>query len=244
MKNELVHSRSGNVFCDSRRVAEKFKKQHQHVLEKIDSLRKNLESLAVEKPPAKKPAFPLLFIEKTHFYRGQNFRYIEMNKPAFSMLVMKFTGKKALEHQLAFNDAFFLMEQALLRQGNLEWQREREQGKQIRLDFTDEIKTFVEYATGQGSKNAKMYYVTLTKLQYKALKLIEKNEKIDKHFRNTLDIMELHHLVSAEVAARNALVEGMERELHYKDCYQLAKVRVFQLAETLIPNLKRIDIHA
>lgn len=244
MKNELVYSKKGELFCDSRLVAEKFGKQHQHVLEKIDSLRKNLESLAVEKSTTKKPVFPLLFVEKTHFYRGQNFRYVEMNKPAFSILVMKFTGKKALNRQLAFNDAFYLMEQALLRQKNLEWQQEREQGKQTRLDFTDEIKTFVEYATKQGSKNASKYYITLTKLNYKALKLIEINEKIDKQFRNTLDVMDLHHLLSAEVAARNALVEGMERELHYKDCYQLAKVRVFQLAETLIPNLKRIETYA
>ena len=133
------------------------------------------------------------------------------------------------------------MERRLLNQNNLEWKQEREQGKQIRLEFTDEIKTFVDYATAQGSQNAQRYYANFTKMNYKALGLIEKNEKIDKQFRNLLDRMDLHNLVTAEYHAKSALLEGMERELHYKDIYQFAKQRVIKLADVLLlPESKQL----
>lgn len=242
MKNELVHSSKKEVYCDSRVIAEKFGKQHQNILRKIDNLKADLENLDTQKATPKKHTTTETFKEKTHFYRGQNFRYYEMNRPAFSLFVMSFTGKKALEWKRKFNDAFYTMERVLLQQDNLEWQREREQGKQIRLELTDEIKTFIEYATNQGSSQANKYYITLTKLQYKALGLIEKNEKIDKQFRNTLDTMELSSLLSAERVARKALIDGIEQGLHYKDIYQLAKQRVFQLADILvIKQTKRLE---
>ncbi len=234
MKNELVKTYREEIFCDSRTVAEKFGKQHKHVLDKIDNLRRDLNNLVAENLSPKKHKNQCLFVEKTHVYRGQDFRYIEMNRSAFTILVMSFTGKKALQWKLNFENAFCHMEQALLRQSNLEWKREREQGKQIRLELTDEIKIFVEYATAQGSQNAEKYYITLTQLQYKALGLIEKNEKIDKQFRNTLDMMELNQLLSAEMIARKALSEGIERKLHYKDVYQFAKSQVFQFASLII----------
>ena len=126
------------------------------------------------------------------------------------------------------------MERSLLRQKNLVWQREREQGKQIHLNLTDEIKTFIDYATTQGSKNANKYYITINLMQYKALGLIEKNEKIDNQFRNTLDIMDLNNLESSEKVARKALIDGMEQKLHYKDIYQLAKQRVLLLSDIMI----------
>lgn len=157
-----------------------------------------------------------------------------MNKPAFSFLVMRFTGKKAIEWQLKFNAAFYQMEQAILRQSNAEWIATREGSKQARLALTDEVKPFIGYAIRQGSNNAKKYYLLITKMEYKALGLIEKNEKISDEFRNTLNMMDLSHLISAEYVARNALVEGMEQSLHYKDIYQLAKQRVLQLADILI----------
>lgn len=233
MKNELVHSWKSEVYCDSRTIAEEFNKQHQHILRKIDQLRTELANLDHQNGTPKNDVIEI-FKERTHFYRGQSFRFFDMNRPAFSLLVMGLTGKKALKKKRIFNLAFYQMEEALLRQDNLEYQKTREQGKQIRLGFTDEIKLFIDYATTQGSKNAKKYYITLTKLQYKALKLIEKNEKIDKQFRNTLDIMDLHNLLSAEQVARKALIDGIEQKLHYKDIYQLAKQRVFQLADIMI----------
>ena len=233
MENKLVITRKEEVFCDSRIIAKKFSKQHQNVLKKIDKLRTDLTILDGQNKPTNRKTIEV-FKEKKHFYRGQDFRFFEMNKPAYSLLVMGFTGNKALKTKRAFNDAFYQMEQILLRQDNLEWKGTREQGKQIRIELTDEIKTFVNYAIAQGSKNASKYYITITKMQYKALGLIEKNEKINKDFRNTLDSMDLNHLLAAENVARKALINGIEQELHYKDIFQLAKKNVMQLADIMI----------
>ena len=104
-----------------------------------------------------------------------------------------------LELQENFIEAFEKMEQELLKvktnQSNLEWSKTREQGKNIRLELTDTIKEFVEYATEQGSKNANRYYSNITKMEYKALGLMQ--EKIPK-LREVLDTMELFQLIMAE----------------------------------------------
>jgi len=242
-KESLVIVRSNEVFADSRTIAEKFKKQHRNVLKKIDQLRKDLAELDAPNGAPKKDEELEVFREKTHFYKGQNFRYFEMNRPAFSLLVLGFTGKKALIVRRAFNKAFYDMERMLLNHSNLEWLRSREQGKQVRLEMTDAVKHFVEYATRQGSKNAKMYYANLTVMTYKALGLIEKNEKVRNEFRNKLDQMDLFILTSAERVAQKTLLEGMELGLHYKEIYQLAKQKVIVLADIMIikPRSKQLN---
>jgi len=234
MKNELVYFNRNEIFCDSRMVAEKIKKQHKNVLAAINNLRQNLESLEAENLVTKECYRSLLFFEKRYVYRGQEFRYIEMNRSAFTILILGFTGKKALIWKLQFEKAFYQMEEVLLRQSNLEWRREREQKKQIRLDLVDEIKTFIEYATANGNQNAKHYFTTIAQMQYKALGLISENEKIDKQFRNSLDAMDLHNLLSSEMIARKALLEGIDQKLHYKDIFQLAKQRVLQFADIIL----------
>lgn len=242
MKTELVKSIRQDIFCDSRVIAEKFGKQHQNVLKRLDKLMINLADLDGQKEPTKKAISTEVFKEKSHFYRGQNFRYFEMNRQAFSLFVMGFTGKKALEWKRKFNDAFYQMEKVLLQQSNLEWKGTREQGKQIRIELTDEIKTFIEYAVAQGSENASKYYLLITKMQYKALGLIEKNEKVSKDFRNTLDSMDLNHLLAAENVARKALIDGIGGNLHYKDIFQLAKNKVIQLADIMVISPKQLTI--
>lgn len=238
MDKDLVQIQGQLILTNSQIVAEKFGKNHQYVLQKIDKLKAELFDLRCKKPctlnSSEKHKIIKIFKEKTRFYRGQNFRYVEMNRPAFSLLCMRFSGKKALEWQDKFNDAFYQMEQVLLQQSNLEWKGTREQGKQIRLDLTDEIKTFVEYATEQGSKSAHRYYSNITKMEYVALGWIAYNEKVSDDFRNTLNSMDLNHLLAAENTARKALIEGMEQKLHYKDIFQLAKANVIQLADIMV----------
>ena len=235
MKNELVKSYRQEIYTDSRIVAEKFGKIHAKVVLVIDKLLSDLNDLSLSVSASLKHRKAIkIFRKKDSFYRGRNFKYYEMNRPAFSLLCMRFTGKKALVWQDKFNDAFYQMEDILAQQSNTEWITTREHGKQIRLGLTDEIKTFVDYATKQGSKSAKMYYVNITKMEYKALGLIEKNEKVSKDFRGLLNIMDLNHLLAAENVAKKALMDGMAQNLHYKDCYQLAKERVLQLADIMV----------
>lgn len=83
MEHDLVHFKKTGVFFDSRMIAEKFKKQHKHVLEKIDKLKQDLKGSGVEN-----------FKEKTFKSRGQTYRCVEMDVSSTLLLMMEFVGKK------------------------------------------------------------------------------------------------------------------------------------------------------
>ncbi len=70
-------------------------------------------------------------------------------------------------------------------------------------------------------------------MEYKALELIAKNEKVSKNFRDTLDAMQLSFLVTAEQVAKSAIQQGMDDGLHYKDIYQFSKEKVCYFAESV-----------
>lgn len=97
----LVELRNNQVVVSSRKVAENFGKNHKHVL---DSIR---EILVAENSATK------FFQETRHEYRGRTFPEYLMNRDGFSLLVMGFTGKKALEWKLKYIDAFNQMEEHL-----------------------------------------------------------------------------------------------------------------------------------
>jgi len=117
---------------------------------------------------------------------------------------------------------------------NEEWQRARLEGKAIRRETTDVLKDFVEYAISQGSKNALRYYSNITNMENKSLFIIE--QKFD-NIREVLNNHQLATLRVADIAVQNALQEGMERSMHYKDIYLLAKERVEKISEAIKPTI-------
>ncbi len=103
--NELVFkSEKGNPVTNSLLVAEKFEKQHKHVLEAIDEIVKGY---------AEKSA--TLFYETfyVHPQNKQRYRMYVMTRDGFSMLVMGFNGDKATNFKFDFIEAFNLMEEEL-----------------------------------------------------------------------------------------------------------------------------------
>jgi anti-repressor protein len=106
---ELVfQSSKGNPVTNSLIVAEMFEKNHQHVMEAIRNLITTVENSTVENCAAK-------FFHKSTYQNSQNKQqpmYI-MNRDGFSLLVMGFTGDKALKFKIAFIEAFNHMEQKL-----------------------------------------------------------------------------------------------------------------------------------
>ena len=147
-----------------------------------------------------------------------------MNREAFSLLAMSFTGKKALAWKIRFNRAFYEMEKSLIQlaqnQQSEMWLAQREQSKRIRQEETDTIKEFVAYATAQGSTKAQFYYKHITVSVYKCLGLIQyKQPKI----RETLDMMQTSQLILAEMVARKSLEKYMVDGEHYKAIFTLVK---------------------
>jgi phage regulator Rha-like protein len=125
---------------------------------------------------------------------------------------------------------------------NAQWLETRHAGKETRLIATDSIKAFVSYAKGQGSTKAEMYYANISKMENKALFLLEQKYT---NLRDTLDIHQLSTIKSADQIVMKALKDGMDKGMHYRDIYAMAKLRVESFAEiigkTLIPA-KQIQI--
>lgn len=99
--SDLVRINSNQVVTDSRSVAEHFEKQHKDVLESIRGI------LAAENSATR------FFYETTYENRGKQYPMYLMNRDGFSLLVMGFTGSKALEWKIKYINAFNAMEKAL-----------------------------------------------------------------------------------------------------------------------------------
>lgn len=104
---ELVFNNKGNIVTNSLLVAEKFGKNHRDVLEAIDDIMKGV---------AEKSADLFQETQYTHHQNKQKYRMFIMNRDGFTLLVMGFTGKKALDFKLEYIEAFNKMEKSLLQQ--------------------------------------------------------------------------------------------------------------------------------
>jgi len=102
----LVQIIDRQVVVSSRQVAEKFGKEHKHVLDSVREILK-AENSAVR-----------FFQENMYKVEGNNKSYPEylMNRDGFTLLAMGFTGKDALQWKLKYIAAFNKMEELLKEQ--------------------------------------------------------------------------------------------------------------------------------
>ena len=110
MKNNLIEIKENKVLTTSLKVAERFEKSHKHVIDKINNLIDNLTS--AEKSSDLENAF---YINK-NIYKdiyNRNQPLYEFDKDFFTLLVMGFTGEKALKFKIDYINAFNQMEQQL-----------------------------------------------------------------------------------------------------------------------------------
>ena len=231
--NIQVVNNNNVPMTNSKDVADHFDKGHRTIYRKIDELM------------ISQPEFSVANFGKSSFVSEQNktLKCYTMTRDGFSMIAMSLTGDDAEEWKIKYINAFNAMEKKILSQNvGVEWSQARLQIKGVRRSITDTIKGFVEYATNQGSKSANHYYSNITKMEYKALELTQayKKAKGEKcNFRDALDLMDISFLSAAEWVARNAIQEGMDRELPYKEIYMLTKDRVIAYADTV--NIKRLN---
>lgn len=99
---ELVEVQNKQVVTTSLKVAEVFEKQHKHVIEAIENIK------------AENSALTSFFYEGTYKAgTGKSYKMYYMNRDGLSLLVMGFTGKKALDWKIKFIEAFNAMEEKL-----------------------------------------------------------------------------------------------------------------------------------
>lgn len=101
--NELINvkNENGKLLVSSKEVAKNFGKEHYHVTDTIKKL--THENLGVKN----------MFIESEFNHRGNTYKQYLMDRDGFSLLVMGFTGQKALEWKLKYIEAFNKMEETL-----------------------------------------------------------------------------------------------------------------------------------
>ena len=151
---EIIGKRNEEkLITTSLKVAEVFEKEHKDVLESI-------RNLVAENSAAK------FFNETTYKNRGREYPMYEMDRDGFSLLVMGFTGDKALQWKIKYIEAFNAMEQELRRiyTERQQWQIERDKGVIIRHILTDTIKMKIA-----DSPHKRFAYPNYTKLIYKTL---------------------------------------------------------------------------
>lgn len=234
MENEIVHTIGQNILITSKKVSEMLEVPHKVLLNTIESIIKKQNSNGTTMPLR----YPQKFIETTFKTRlNRTFKMYDLNKQAYIKVAMHLSGyKKAELVQDLIIESFSLMEAALLNQSNSTWLDSRNKGKAIRKQETDTIQSFVEYATLQGSRNAKFYYSNITKMTNKALELLMQS----KHGNPLKDLVSAHELgfiTVIESKASDWIKEGMNNKLPYKFIYSDVKDKVNQLVEFL--NVKK-----
>ncbi len=135
--NELVQVDNEQVVTESRKVADIFGRPHKDVLESIRGI------LVAENSAAR------FFYETTYENRGKQYPMYLMNRDGFSLLVMGFTGAKAMQWKIKYIEAFNEMERQLKEQPKTQidilvesakaLQRQERELARLRMD-TDEIR--------------------------------------------------------------------------------------------------------
>lgn len=99
----LVNIKDGRSYTTSLLVAEHFHKRHDHVVRDIEKLIKKLEAAQISLPNFGKSDYTNA--------RGKTYKSYEMDRDAFVLLGMGYTGAKVLQWKIDFIDAFNAMEQ-------------------------------------------------------------------------------------------------------------------------------------
>lgn len=108
MNEIILQNKDGQILASSRDVAERFGKRHDKLTSEIERMYSELIGYA------QNGGHPM-FIKTTYINSQNHQEYKEylMNRDGFSLLVMGFTGKKALEWKLKYIEAFNKMEETI-----------------------------------------------------------------------------------------------------------------------------------
>ena len=160
-----------------------------------------------------------LFIKSNYVHpqNKQTYPMYLMNKDGFSLLVMGFTGKEALEWKLQYIRAFNQMENFIREKSTQMWIETRKAGKLTRKAETDTIQKLVEYAKGQGSSHAEMLYMTYSRLANKMAGINKRDEAT---------VMQLNNLSLMENIILHEIDMGIMKGKHYKEIYKDCKERL------------------
>lgn len=223
--DKVVELKNSIPVADSRIIAEGFEVEHRSVYRLVITHQSHFEDMG----------FLRFQIARTKNGREQKYCYLNEEQTSFLVTLMR-NSDIVVEFKKKIVKDFYKMKTFLLdiksNKKNQEWLTYREDGKLQRKETTDIIKQFVDYSIKDGSKNASRYYSNISKMENKALFLIQEK------FPNLRDVMnnrQLSFIKSADIIVEEAIRHGMAEQMFYKDIYQLCRKRVESFAD-LIPR--------
>ena len=227
--NKIVKIIEDEPFVGTFSVAKGFNRKHQAVVKivkkyeqrflRLGNNKRFLKPLIIETVAAStagRPVKQYILNEGQCLFLGTLFSNSE--------IVLDFKERLAVE----FIKAKKLIGMIQSQKENEEWKSKRIEGKRLRIEETDEIKKFIEYAKKQGSKSPDKYYLAITKMVNSLLFICE-----DK-FKNLREIMtprQLFTIGAADGIIEKGLKDGMQSEIYYKEIFQQLKKKVNIFAE-------------
>jgi phage regulator Rha-like protein len=215
----VIHKNEGRV--GTFLIAKGFQRKHEYLLRLINNHKERFESFSVLKTGKRKegrgrPIEEYWLTEDQFIFLGTLLRNSEAILDFKQTLVKEFA--KTRKQLLATRT----------NQQNQEWLTHRELGKKQRLELTDIICEFTEYAKSQGSQNADKYYMIISRMANSLLFIFQGNYQ---NTRNLLTPEQLITMASAEKIIGKGLRDGMKAKTFYKDIYARIRKNVFIFAE-------------
>lgn len=223
-------TKNEKVLVSSRVIADNFRKEHKEVIYTIegrigtnDKIKNNgLINRLVESGISHLERY---FIKSKYSSRGKEFTEYLLTRDGFTLLVMGFNGRKALEWKLKYIQAFNNMEAFIREKQSSEWQETRIKGKLARRNETDVIMTkLIPLAVDQGSQNAGKLYMTYSKLVNLCVGIPSKSR--EKATQRVLDV-----IFNLENLIEHVILEETTKGTYYKDIYKICKAKCNLLIE-------------
>lgn len=235
----MLFERKEQAVVSSRVIAEKFGKRHGDVLSKLEgkirnsSGRKNeiglLEQLRGTGFPAVKYFIKNYYIDESN---GETYKEYLCTRDGFSLLIMGFTGKEALDWKLKYIKAFNEMEAFIKERQSSEWMMTRKQGKLVRRSETDAIANLIKHAEKQGSANMRKQAYTIYSKLVNDLVGIERGQREKAPFKVITTITFLEDMIM------NTILEEIDKDTHYKEIYKKCKANGEQIIKfAYLPKL-------
>lgn len=216
---DLVFIQNEQAITTSLKVAEVFQKNHQHVLRNIRDLS---EQINLSKIGRVEKMFELSsYIDN----KGESRPMYLMNRDGFSLLVMGFTGKKALKFKLDYIQAFNAMEKKLIEliteRKSAEWLEVRKSTKHGYRKLTDTIQqVLIPLAREQGSTaDEKFFYINYSKM-------LNKSAGVSPKSRDDLPVGQLYEMDKMQDMTVCSIKGLVAKGEHYKKIYSDTKQTV------------------
>lgn len=163
--------------------------------------------------------------------RSGEFYYLTENQAMFLITLMK-NSEKVLDFKESLVNAFVeyrnLAQKLLAQKNNIEWIETRKETKVMRRECTDIIQKFILYAKEQGSKSADKYYMNFSRMEVTGLFILEQKYP---NARDVMSIRQLRLVEMADEAIAISLQDSMNKNIPYKECFQIAKDKICSLAK-------------